>query len=156
MKTMRNFVFAMCMCLIFSNLSAQQNAGLAKKCNLDEEKIKSEKVAFLTEKINLTVDESQRFWPLYNEKNAVMDSLYHEERRIRKSLKNSSLTDSEIDAKMRRMLEIRKQCCEKEIFYYEAYKKVLPMQKIVLLHNSQREFRRYLLQKYKAIESIPK
>ena len=32
-----------------------------------KEKIRAYKVAFLTEKLNLSAKEAQKFWPLYNE-----------------------------------------------------------------------------------------
>jgi len=46
----------------------------------DEEKIKAEKVAFLTTQLDLTVAEAQKFWPLYNEYEKKNDEIFKSER----------------------------------------------------------------------------
>ena len=46
-----------------STLSFAQNGRLMKQ---KKEQVKSLKVAFITSELDLTVDESAKFWPLYN------------------------------------------------------------------------------------------
>ncbi|MEB8347550.1 hypothetical protein OO010_15985, partial [Flavobacteriaceae bacterium KMM 6898] len=41
----------------------------------DREKIKALKVAFITERLDLSSKEAQLFWPIYNEHEANMDAL---------------------------------------------------------------------------------
>ena len=38
----------------------------------NEEKLKAQKIAFITQKLDLTPDESAKFWPLYNQMESDM------------------------------------------------------------------------------------
>ena len=46
-----------------TNVIAQRGKGYENK----KENIEAQKVAFITSKLNLTTEESQKFWPVYNE-----------------------------------------------------------------------------------------
>ena len=135
--------------LSFSVLGQERNGG--KDCPLDDEKIKAEKIAFITEEIDLTVKEAQQFWPVYNEYNEKMDALFKEEHSISRDIKKniSTLSDKDIETKLDRLVEIKEEKAELEKTYHDKYKKVLPVKKVALLYQADREFRKHLLQKYK-------
>lgn len=46
----------------------------------DKEKIKSLKVAYITERLNLSSTEAQAFWPIYNAHEEKMESFNEQER----------------------------------------------------------------------------
>lgn len=137
---------------IFVSLSAmaQETKG-GKNCPLDDEKIKAEKIAFITAEIGLTVKEAQAFWPVYNEFTDKMDALFKEEHKITKEIKKNSatLSDKELEAKLDRLVEIREDRSKLEQTYHEKFKDVLPIKKVAQLYQADREFRKHLLQKYK-------
>ncbi|MDD3687894.1 MAG: hypothetical protein PHE56_14175 [Bacteroidales bacterium] len=137
---------------IFVSLSAlaQETKG-GKNCPLDDEKIKAEKIAFITAEINLTVKEAQAFWPVYNEFTDKMDALFKEEHKITKEIKKNSatLSDKDLEAKLDRLVEIREERSKLEQTYHEKFKDVLPIKKVAKLYQADREFRKHLLQKYK-------
>lgn len=137
---------------IFVSLSAmaQESKG-GKNCPLDDEKIKAEKIAFITAEIGLTVKEAQAFWPVYNEFTDKMDALFKEEHKITKEIKKNSatLSDKELEAKLDRLVEIREDRSNLEQTYHEKFKDVLPIKKVAQLYQADREFRKHLLQKYK-------
>ncbi len=137
---------------IFVSLSAlaQETKG-GKNCPLDDEKIKAEKIAFITAEIGLTVKEAQSFWPVYNEFTDKMDALFKEEHKITKEIKKNSatLSDKDLEAKLDRLVEIREDRSKLEQTYHEKFKDVLPIKKVALLYQADREFRKHLLQKYK-------
>jgi len=137
--------------LTISILATAQSGKKGDHCPLDSEKIKAEKVSFITEKMDLTVKEAQLFWPVYNELDEKMDVLFKEEHKITKELKTSiaTLSDKEIEAKLDRLVEIRGEKSKLEETYHEKFKTVLPVKKVALLYQADREFRKHLLQKYK-------
>ncbi len=56
----------------------------------DGDKIKALKVAFLTEKLNLSSKEAQAFWPVYNEYEQDREALRRKERvQIREKIRNA-------------------------------------------------------------------
>ena len=135
--------------LILSNYGiSQEQKG---KCFMEDEKIKSEKIAFISDRLNLTVKEAQDFWPVYNEFTSKMDNLFVEEHKIMRALKSpkKTLSDKELETKLDRLFAIKDERTKLENQYYQKFKQILPIQKVAAFYQTEREFRRYLLQKYK-------
>lgn len=121
----------------------------------DEEKINAEKVAFITEKLDLTVSEAQSFWPLHNEFTNKMDQLFVEEHKLYREIKRNfeTLSDSELTTKTDRIIEINNEKADLTEEYHEKFKEVLPIKKVALLYKADKEFRKHLMHKYKGKKS---
>ena len=89
----------------------------------DGGKLQAYKIAFLTKKLNLTPEEAQKFWPIYNK--------YEEELRAAR-LENRQKKSTEI-ATEEKILNIRKK-------YNGEFSKALSTEKINNLFKSEREF----------------
>jgi len=103
-------------------------------------KIRSMKVGFLTEKLSLTSEEAELFWPVYNKYQDRKDA-------IRKEYKNASQTDADAHIK-RQEAELT---LDKE--YNSKFKKVLAAEKVLLLHQAEREWTKILLQEIRKRKS---
>lgn len=115
------------------------------------EKVEAMKVGFITQKLNLTTEEAQKFWPVYNRFSDEME-------KNRKSFKMkamedagnvSNMTDAEAEKALNEMIAFR--TAEVEILkkYTIEFKKVLPPQKVVKLFVAEQEFKRELLKMLK-------
>ena len=106
-----------------------------------KEKIEALRVAFITQKLNLTTDESQKFWPVYNE---YQDKLRASRKEFR-SQSNTFTTDKEaqdyLDAEL--LLKQREYSLYKE--YYEKIKKTIPLKKVAQLREAEEDFKKELL-----------
>lgn len=120
----------------------------------DKDKIKAYKIAYITDQLNLSSSEAQKFWPIYNRHEETLDKLRKEENsNIRKLLKNNEEIDgvSESDAEsivtsMSKIID-RKHSANRE--YFQKLKKVLPFKKILKLHIAERQFKRKLFENLK-------
>ena len=119
-----------------------------------KEQIKALKVAFITTKLDLTVEEAERFWPVYNEFEKKKEELQKTfiQNRWFEELNVESLTDEEAiqiaDEQIimaQKQLDLRKK-------YYIIYKSILPPKKVLLLFKAEKEFQRHLLEKIRAQE----
>ncbi|MCK5839320.1 MAG: hypothetical protein KAG99_05695 [Bacteroidales bacterium] len=118
------------------------------------EQIKAQKVAFITNKLDLTVEEAEKFWPVYNEfeeKNEKLQKKFIQNRQF-VELNMDDLTDEEAiqiaDEHIimaQKQLDLRKK-------YYIMYKSILPPKKVLLLFKAEKEFQRFLLEKIRAQE----
>ena len=90
----RNFILVIVL-LFASNLSFSQDCPRYKE---NREKIEAEKVAFITDKLDLTVKEAQDFWPIYNEYQKKREEVFIEKRKLHKNLTKNleTLSDKEI------------------------------------------------------------
>lgn len=108
------------------------------------DKIESHKIAFITEQLNLTPEESQKFWPLYNEYSA-------KERELRPDFKGrpESVTEAEANDIISKFFENEEKRLNLMKNYYQKFKMVLPASKVVKLHFAERKFKEKLLEKMK-------
>ena len=131
--------------LIFATLS------LSAQEKQDWEKIKSLKVAFITEKLNLTPKEAQSFWPIYNEHQAEKEGFYREDRfEIGSEIKKlDALSDTEAEELLVRMQRLEGEKYKAEKSYIEKVSKTISAKKTILLMRSEEDFKRQLLKQYK-------
>ncbi|MFH2141834.1 MAG: hypothetical protein ABIJ97_05395 [Bacteroidota bacterium] len=122
-----------------------------EKCMGKHEKIKAEKVAFITNRLNLTVDEAQKFWPLYNEMEGKMQAIkdLHKCNKTDLSNKASEMTDKEMDETITAIMDNKVKIAQIEQEYFIKFKKVLPIKKVWELHAAEKDFMHDLLKKLK-------
>jgi len=102
------------------------------------ERMQAQRVAFFTNKLNLTVLEAEVFWPVYNEYNDKRQAL-----KKSNSWKGQTqeLTDDEANKLLDDMLDLKEKdfAIQKEYLY--KFKEVLPSQKVVRLYKLERRFK---------------
>jgi hypothetical protein len=117
----------------------------------DWEKIKSLKVAYITEKLSLDSKEAQEFWPIYNEYEEKRHELMRKEHsQIKDKLENSDDL-SEKEAKKLLTLKISIEEDEEELdkaFLLEV-SKVTSAKKALLLLKAEEDFKRDLIKQYR-------
>lgn len=117
----------------------------------DKEKIKSLKVAYITERLNLTSSEAQTFWPIYNAHEEQMESFRNQERsQIYGKLKDmESLSDKEIETLLRELITLENQKHAANQQFLKDIQKVISAKKTFLLLKTENGFKRRLLQQYR-------
>jgi Spy/CpxP family protein refolding chaperone len=133
-----------------STFSFAQNGRLMKQ---KKEQVKSLKVAFITSELDLTADESAKFWPLYN----AFDEKQSEIRRTKMksyldrmdsenfdtvSEKEAATLLSQMESSEEELHQLRKK-------FISNLKSVIPAVKILKLKKAEEDFNRKLLQQYR-------
>ena len=126
------------------------NAQHPGHCNSKKkEKIKAEKIAFLTAELDLSVKEAQKFWPLYNEYEKKKHELRGNKkcRKIWKKEDISKLQDGEKKEIFEHIKnkDLKQAKLQKE--YFEKFAKVLPLEKVLIYIWAEREFTHKLLRR---------
>lgn len=106
--------------------------------------IKAQKVAYLTEKMNLSVDESKAFWPVYNEYEQAMRQLRGEPRP-----KEKDLTEANAEKALISSLEREEKAIKVRKEFYDKVTSVISYKQLYLLEAGEREFRQKLFDQYK-------
>lgn len=115
------------------------------------ERIRSEKVSFLTDKLELTPTEAQKFWPVYNE----LEKKRWEAQKCRRDLDDKvqeaeeSLSDKEVIQLTRDYAGNMQKEGVLMVKYNEEFLKILPPQKVLKLYKAEKEFRMYMIKKYR-------
>lgn len=138
------------LCLPFLIFAQSKEAQKQKK----KEQMEAMKVAYITKELNLTSQEAQSFWPVYNQYNAVLDELKAEGRELKKNHKKdieslSKMSEKELDQIINKQFDLdeKKIIIQKE--YHNEFKKVLPAYKVYLLYKSKNGFKKAMLKRVK-------
>lgn len=115
------------------------------------ERIKAQKVAFITDKLDLSSKEAQQFWPVFNEYDSKTQEIKHKElRSIRKSLRNSEdLSDQEANNLLDQLVSAETKLHDLRLQLISDLKTVLPPQKILKLKVADEEFNKQLFERLK-------
>jgi len=126
--------------------------GMAQEKN-KRDYIKSLKIAFITENLNLTTDEAQRFWPVYNNyEDQRYLQVYKEYKEIKHLLRDKEFGDvSETQASrtLDRLITIKKNSLELEKKLFDDLSDFIPSTKILYLKKLEDDFNHKLLEKLK-------
>lgn len=146
MKQVTKYIFICVFCIIA--LSAMAQPGNKR------DKIDALRVTFITSKVALTNQESQLFWPLYNEYNDKADNLKKSFRQqFIRDVDYSTVSDKEAEAYLVAELTLKQKEYELSKEYYEKFKKVLPIKKIALIRRAEEDFKKELIKNIKGSSS---
>lgn len=135
-------------CMILMTLSlisiAQNNPEKTNKQQLLE-KIEAQRSAYITSKLDMTSEESTKFWPLYNEYSRKRMELKKEY----KAQNADNLSEQESRMELDEQIESQEKALALKKSYYEKFKAVLPAAKLAKLESAEQEFRREILRQIK-------
>lgn len=115
----------------FPIVNAQKDPVQKETWEQKSEKIQALKIAFITQKLELSSDEAQKFWPVFN----------RYETDIRQVMKDNKLSNDAIDNE-EKVLNVKKR-------YRTEFTKIIGAPKTNTLFNSEREFRGVLMRQLK-------
>jgi len=122
----------------------------------DFEKYKAMKVSFMTEKLELTPEEAQQFWPIYNEFEKKLFEFHHGRRDMEKKVKENYNNYSEAEFRkisydmvdrFRKEYDLMKE-------YNEKFLKVLPAKKVVMIGPVENDFRFMMIRDFRDKENL--
>lgn len=122
-------------------------AAASTHCQGDDwkKKMQSEKIAFLTAELDITPEEAQVFWPVYNQVEADRDKATHDVFKAFKAL-DQALEESRSEKEISNLLDEYTKAIdnqkEVENDRIEKYEKVLSSEKVARLLIGEEKFRR--------------
>lgn len=115
--------------------------------------IKSLKIAFLTENLDLTTEEAQKFWPVYNNyEERKYTEIYREYKGIKHTLKDkefSAVSETEATKILDKLIQIDQDKLELEKALINDLTRIIPATKILYLKKLEDDFNHKLLDKLK-------
>ncbi len=124
-----------------------------------EEKIellKAQKIAFITNKLNLTTEEAQNFWPIYNDFFRQKEKLSLDKKQITIDLRQNweSYSTEKKTELADELILFRLKEAELEQEYHQKFKSVLSIDKVIKLYNAETQFKTYLLKQIRSQNRI--
>ena len=114
-------------------------------------KIKALKTAHITNELNLTSNEAEKFWPIYNASEEMRHQLRNESRLLRKKLKDGfdDISESEAKVILKNSISLQNRMHEEQNKLTTDLIEFLPAKKIILLKKAEEDFTRKLIKKFR-------
>lgn len=115
------------------------------------EKYRAEKVAFLTSNLELSPDEAQKFWPVYNQ----LEKERWQAQKLRREMEEKvleaeeTMSDNKIKQLTREFAGSMQKEAELLTSYNEKFLDILPSVKVLKLYKAENEFRMYMIKKFR-------
>ncbi len=135
--------FGVLVLLLFAQFSLIAQKGKIK------DRIEPLKIAYITQKLGLTSEEAQKFWPVYNKFNDDLQKLRSSTKdKLADELSElASMSETDAEKTLNEMLNYKISEAEMIKKYAFEFKKVLPIKKVVMLYKAENDFKRELLKK---------
>ncbi|NRR90526.1 sensor of ECF-type sigma factor [Winogradskyella undariae] len=141
LNSQNRMTFTVILFLLFSiSLFAQK---------FDREKIKTLKIAHITEKLDFTKTEAQKFWPIYNANENAENELREKSIARRKEKNSDDLSESEAKTLLLDIEKFEKQKTDLKSKYLKELLSILPAKKIIKLYQAEHSFRQKMFDEYK-------
>ncbi len=109
------------------------------------QKVEALKIAFLSQKLNLTPREAEKFWPLYNNYQQDMRQLAKE----RNQYETNNKTSGDPGQSLNEEFTFRQRALQIQQKYKDQFLGVLPPRKVLNLYKSEGDFNKRLIRELK-------
>ena len=111
------------------------------------DRIEAEKIAFFTKRLDLSPEEAQIFWPVYNDFTSRKEKIIQDRNGLIRYLNQNSnnLSDKEVEESGDKLISLILEEAKLTGIYHEKFKEVLPPAKVVRIYSTEMQFRTMLL-----------
>ncbi|MEE9364257.1 MAG: hypothetical protein V3U92_16780 [Cellulophaga sp.] len=119
---------------------------------MDQDKIKALKVAYITEKVDLSSKEAEAFWPIYNTYEKDLSVLRQKERSLLhdKMKAPEILSEKEAKSVLKQQLSLKEEKYKIERVFIAKISKVISAKKTIILLQAEKGFHRQLIRQYRS------
>jgi hypothetical protein len=142
--------FALTLCLFASVLLFAQPQGKPdnEQRKKDWERLQAEKIAFITQELDLTPEEAQVFWPVYNQCWKEVLASHKATREAFAGIRGKQaegLTDKEMEKKLDAYIQATTRSNQVLADWYPKFKEVLPIRKVAKLYQAEEAFQQRMI-----------
>lgn len=127
----------------FSQVFAQENQQMGQ--------FKKEKMDYFNDKMDLTEQEKEAFWPIYDDHfNRVM-KIHEDEKSLLSYFRTNAenLSEEEVDETIKKNFDIQQQKLDLEIKYHKKFVKAIGKKKTMIMYTLERDYRMHVLRKFR-------
>jgi len=143
-----NYKFkAMKRVIIFLMIILTLPVGRLSAQNTNLEKLNNYKIGFFTKKLNLTSEEAEKFWPVYNDYQGQRNAVQIEKLKLNRNFNQneSTLTDIQLEEMGNKYVDCLVQESNLAVAFHKKLKEVLPPVKVILYYQAENQYKIQLL-----------
>jgi len=131
--------------MLVTTASFSQEEEMIKQDPKAQEKIKAARIAFITERLGLTPEEAEKFWPVYREFSMKRMDLKKQFEQKRHTPDPSKTTEQNEKENIEYGLQLRQKELDLEKEYSGKLLNVVPPQKVMALRGAEDDFRKLVI-----------
>lgn len=135
---MKKIVFAF-ICTLLVSASYAQDGG--------HQKIENAKIGLITNRLNLTPEQSQQFWPVYNEFDDRKKEIRKQMRKLIVETNTLTTPDEKILTNLKETLNLQQKEVDLEREYMNKFLKVINVRQLAELYKAEQMFTQMLIQR---------
>lgn len=112
---------------------------------VDQDKLESARVAFITNRLNLTTDQAEKFWPIYNHHNSSRRGHMDKLQGLSK-IAGDNPSESKAKELIEKRFQIQEEMMQEERSFMEEITKVISSVQAFKLSEANRDFTRQIYQ----------
>ena len=139
----RIMIFLIVLAVLPLNKLAAQNPNL--------EKLNAYKIAFFTQRLNLTTPEAEKFWPVYNDYQGKRIAIQMERQKVNRNVNQNELnmSDKEMIEAGDKIISLQVQEAGLAQEFHKKFREILSPAKVVRLYQAENQYRQQLLNELK-------
>jgi len=139
--------------ILFTILLTTSTIVAQQQMQLNRQKVKALKTAYLTEALDLKPNEAEKFWPVYNLYSGKIQKLRMQlegglQREIKFAGGVENLSENDAKTLIDKSVVFEQQMTDNKIKLVEELSKIISAKKIVMLKKAEKDFNRRILQEY--------
>jgi hypothetical protein len=135
----RIIIFLLIILIYPATKSAAQNTNL--------EKLNNYKIGFFTKRLNLTSEEAEKFWPVYNEYQGQRNQIQLEKMKLNRTFNQneSTLSDKQLEEMGDKYVDCIVQESALAVTFHKKLKTVLSPAKVIMYYQAENQYKVQLL-----------
>ena len=110
-------------------------------------KIESARIALITERLGLSPEQAEKFWPVYRQYNMERREIREEFRNTRRNVDMANLTEEQSQEMIQKSMDLKQRELNLEKEYSRRLSEVITTQQLFKLKNAEKDFQQMLLKR---------
>jgi hypothetical protein len=122
-----------------------------------KEKLEAEKVTFFTRELDLTKQESESFWPVYNDFSNRRDKINRDRKVLYQYISENKdyMTEPEIQDALSKFILYQTQETSLIETFNKKFLEILPPKKVMMIYVTENQFKIYILKQIRDNKQLP-
>jgi hypothetical protein len=144
-KKMKRLVYIIFACSVCTFATGQVSEEVQQENNNAREKIKAARIGLITQRLNLTPEQAEKFWPIYNEFTQKRFDLRQQYKNAEKDVNPNNPDPKQQQALVDLGLKIKQDELTLEKEYSTKLMTVITAQQMLNLRQAERDFRNIII-----------
>lgn len=119
----------------------------AQRRGIDRERLEAARIAFITTRLDLSPEQAEKFWPIFNEFNEQREEKLKQIASLNPRSNTESISKEEAQRLIKQRFELQRELIEDEEVFVQKAATVISYQQILQLNSINREFARSIYQR---------